>query len=176
MTGEVNGLSEKTIPVHRRWIIQNGVERFGFPFAIAICISSLPGVSNFFRISMSGIAALMIIGLTIMGAWSRKRFHFSVEDNSLVVSVGAPWQRSQSLKYTDIRRVLVKRGVLDWLFGLFTVVIEVNHSMGVAPIQSPIIGILGNKLVIPGLTRADAVLLKETVIKHMSRFTCSHPK
>lgn len=114
----------------------------------------------------------------------RRAFHFTLEPQFLTLKQGVISKQERHVPYAVIQHLLIKQDVLDRLLGLASLRIE-NAAEGAGKSGfggSAIlgtkestssrhgwiaIGFSGNKINIPGLTKANAEALKEHILANM---------
>ena len=99
----------------------------------------------------------------------RKYFHFSLGDQYLHVRQGVLSREQRNLPYSAIQDVIISKSLFERLFGLATLQIENAVRPGLtdpyASTQIMAIGTYANKLIIPGLSKADAENLKNEILQ-----------
>jgi hypothetical protein len=170
-TSQMVPASEKTFPVQRRWLLQCAIQNLVPVAALTMFFGSSLARKGDATAIVGSITAVMI--LYILFLWvaflSRSNFHFLAgRDGLFIVS---PWQKKgQLLPYRDLQSVVAARDLSDALFGLFTLKVRLHRSVGRRPpLRHYSIGLLGQMLVIPGLTQEHARQLEDLLNERISR-------
>ncbi len=133
-----------------------------------------------------GLIVIVIIFFFLLGAvfnlvilWLQKSaFSFSFEDNFIVLHQGIISRQQRTIPYAVLQDVIVKQDLFDTLLGLSSLTVE-------NAVQTPImaggrngqysrysrnaLGFSGNRVSIPGLSKADAQTLKLIVLAKMKQ-------
>ena len=115
----------------------------------------------------------------------RATFHYSIEPQFLTLRQGILSKQQRHIPYGVIQNLFVKQDLFDRIFGLASLTIE-NASQGAGALatlqeqkvfglrvgkqrrqQMEMVGFSGNKVSIPGLTKANAEILKGVVLQKM---------
>jgi uncharacterized membrane protein YdbT with pleckstrin-like domain len=117
----------------------------------------------------------------------RANFHYFIEEKFLTLKQGILSKQQRHIPYGVIQNLFVKQDLFDRIFGLASLTIE-NASQGAgvfaAPQQQKVFGLRvrtqqrqqmeremvefsGNRVSIPGLTKANAEILKGIVLQKM---------
>ena len=115
----------------------------------------------------------------------RATFHYSIEGQFLTLKQGILSKQQRHIPYGVIQNLFVKQDLFDRIFGLASLAIE-NASQGAGALAAPqqqkvfglrignqqrqqveMVGFSGNKVSIPGLTKANAEILKGIVLQKM---------
>jgi uncharacterized membrane protein YdbT with pleckstrin-like domain len=121
----------------------------------------------------------------IMDILRRATFHYYIEPQFLTLRQGILSRQQRHIPYGVIQNIFVKQDLFDRIFGLASLAIE-NASQGGTNVsnqqeqkifglrvgkqqqqQSEMVGFSGNKVSIPGLTKANAEILKGIVLQKM---------
>lgn len=138
-------------------------------------------------------AGLMTISF-FMTILQRNAFHYFIEDKFLTLRQGVFRRQERHIPYGVIQNLFVEQDLLDRLFGVASLIIEnasredasaleqsgtgiLNMLMalhlvrvrGFIPKKKGIVGSSGNKVIIPGLTKANAETLKEIILQKMKQ-------
>lgn len=113
---------------------------------------------------------------SIMVLLRRATFHYSIENQFLTLKQGILSKQQRHIPYGVIQNIFVKQDLFDRIFGLASLTIE-NASQEQKVFGSRIgnqrqqqmeeVGFSGNKVSIPGLTKANAEILKGIVLQKM---------
>lgn len=165
-------ITEKNYPVHWLWVLKPTTFSVS---ALIILISMFLGSNH-----QGGIAEIIvyiallgffiIINLILVSS-ERENFHYSIGENFLTVEQGIFSKERRYIPYGVIQNIFIEQDLFDRIFGLATVIIE-NASQGsedLATLQQrkrfATIGFFGNKVIIPGLTKANAETLKGIILQ-----------
>lgn len=115
----------------------------------------------------------------------RATFHYSIEGQFLTLRQGILSKQQRHIPYGVVQNLFVKQDLFDRIFGLASLTIE-NASQGGTNVdnqqvqkvfglrignqrrqQMEMVGFSGNKVSIPGLTKANAEILKGIVLQKM---------
>lgn len=101
----------------------------------------------------------------------RATFHYSIEGQFLTLRQGILSKQQRHIPYGVIQNLFVKQDLFDRIFGLASLTVE-NASQGAGALATPqqqveMVGFSGNKVSIPGLTKANAEILKGIVLQKM---------
>ena len=141
------------------------------PFYLFIFFSSASSDPDAYKIKLSLIFYLGFSLLhPITTILNLKNFHYSIGENFLTLRQGILSKEQRNIPYGVIQNIFQKQDLLDRIFGLASLTIE-NSSHGQMSVQyqkkSEVIGFSGNKVTIPGLTKANAEILKGIVLSRM---------
>ncbi len=119
----------------------------------------------------------------MMAILRRATFHYSIEPQFLTLRQGILSRQQRHIPYGVIQNLFVKQDLFDRIFGLASLTIE-NAAQGGGVLSAPqdqkifgmrlgaqqrqqleMVGFSGNKVSIPGLTRANADILKGIVLQ-----------
>lgn len=181
-------ITEKNYPVQGLWILKSIL---GSILSLIIFVplflfsrgaeSQSTEKINFYLIIIIGLIPFHLI-ITIL---RRATFHYSIEDNFLTLRQGILSKQQRHIPYGVIQNLFVKQDLFDRIFGLASLAIE-NASQGGSNVdnqqeqkvfglrvgnqrrqQVEMVGFSGNKVSIPGLTKANAEILKGIVLQKM---------
>jgi len=182
-------ITEKNYPVQGLWVLKSILgSLFALIFFVPyFLISSRLGETskdteiNFYVIIIVGLAIFHFI-VTIL---RRANFHYSIEEKFLTLKQGILSKQQRHIPYGVIQNLFVKQDLFDRIFGLASLAIE-NASQGAGALAAPqqqkvfglrignqqrqqveMVGFSGNKVSIPGLTKANAEILKGIVLQKM---------
>ena len=183
-------ITEKNYPIQGLWVFKS---IFGSLFALIsfvlyFLISPRLGetskdTENFFYV------IIIIVGFAIfhfiVTILRKVNFHYSIEENFLTLKQGILSKQQRHIPYGVIQNLFVKQDLFDRIFGLASLTIE-NASQGAGSLAAPqqqkvfglrignqkrqqveMVGFSGNKVSIPGLTKANAEILKGIVLQKM---------
>jgi len=128
---------------------------------------------------------IVIIFALVLPFLRRLTFHYSIEDKFLTLRQGIISRQQRHIPYGVIQNLFVKQDLFDRIFGLASLTIE-NASQGAGALAAPqqqkvfglrvetqqrqqveMVGFFGNKVSIPGLTKANAEILKSIILQKM---------
>lgn len=119
------------------------------------------------------VISLLIPFLLISAAILRRAtFHYSIEDKFLTLRQGVFSKEQRHIPYGVIQTVFLKQDLFDRILGLASLSIE-DASQGAGALAAPrqqkveMVGFSGNKVCIPGLTKAHAEILKGIILQKM---------
>jgi len=183
-------ITEKNYPVQRLWVIKS-IRRSLFAL-----IFFIPPLLISYRYSKTSkdteiyFYIIIIVGFVIshfiVTILRRANFYYSVEEKFLTLRQGILSKQQRYIPYGVIQNLFVKQDLFDRIFGLASLTIE-NASQGAGSLAVPqqqkvfglhivgnpqrqrveMIGFSGNKVSIPGLTKASAEILKGIVLQKM---------
>ena len=184
-------ITENDYPVRGLWVLKSAL---GLLTALIILVSFfLLGVEDenlrFLQYQVVGYYLIISIAFAffhiIITILRRMTFHYSVEDKFLILRQGILSKQQRHIPYGVIQNLFVKQDLFDRIFGLASLTIE-NASQGAESLatlreqrvfgirvgvqqrnQVETVGFFGNKVNIPGLTKADAEILKAVVLRKM---------
>lgn len=176
-------ITEKNYPIRNIWLFKQ--------FFVALII--LP-IYFFFIFFSTGNGALFSSGLLVMflafilifglglgvpiiiKIFQRSNFHYSFEDHYIALHQGIISKQNRNVPYGRIQGVFVNQGIFDRIFGLASLTFEdfsqggrsamnVDGYVGSGRSRREVLGFVGNKVHIPGLTKDDAEGLKEMILQ-----------
>jgi len=180
-------ITEKNYPVQGLWILKSII---GSLLSLIILLPFF-WFSRFSESKDSEIS--LYIPLIIIFAIShfivtilrRATFHYSIEGQFLTLKQGILSKQQRHIPYGVIQNLFVKQDLFDRIFGLASLTIE-NASQGAGTLTAPqqqkvfglrignqqrqqveMVGFSGNEVSIPGLTKANAEILKGIVLQKM---------
>jgi len=180
-------ITEKNYPVQGLWVFKSFL---GFLLSLIIVVplvwfselstSKDSEISPY--ITLIIIFAIFQFVVTIL---RRARFHYSIEGQFLTLKQGILSKQQRHIPYGVIQNLFVKQDLFDRIFGLASLAIE-NASQGAGALAAPqqqkvfglrvgnqrrqqmeMVGFSENKVSIPGLTKANAEILKGIVLQKM---------
>ncbi|MBP9814395.1 PH domain-containing protein [Candidatus Woesebacteria bacterium] len=163
-------LTEQDYPIQFVWLYKSLISSL---FIVIITF----GMASFGYINYFLIAFVAYAPIAFVVSWlARNNFHFALEDKFLLLKQGIISKQERNVPYGVIQHLFVKQDLFDRVFGLASLTIE-NATKSMAEIQvqkeqkAPIenIGFSGNAVVIPGLNREHAELLKIALLDQMKR-------
>ena len=156
----VDIVSDRTLPIQSRWMLVNALETTWAGVLLLAVLIWIGGFRTLDHVVAFVIVGILIIAVTIHGMWRKSGFHFVLTNDAF--SVTDHWHNSV-IPFGRINKVSVKQNIFDRLFNVFEVLIEVDHPTWSPPARHENIGILGNKIVVPGLTKKDAEELRRII-------------
>jgi len=169
-------ITEKIYPIQRLWVFKSNL---GFLFILIFFVPYFFLTYKFGETSKNGEAnfytALLIVGFAIFRfiatILKRANFHYSVEEKFLILKQGILSKQQLHVPYGVIQNLFVKQDLFDRIFGLASLTIE-NASQGAGALMPPrrrveMVGFSGNKVSIPGLSKANAEILKDIILQKM---------
>ena len=188
-------ITEKDYPVQGLWIIKSIIRSLIVFIIIAVffywssgyensslweSLSKDPELQIYFWIYIAAVPFSLILAIL-----RRATFHYSIEPQFLTLRQGILSRQQRHIPYGVIQNLFVKQDLFDRIFGLASLAIE-NASQGGANVgnqqeqkvfglrignqgrqQTETVGFSGNKVSIPGLTKANAEILKGIVLQKM---------
>ncbi len=171
-------LSDKIYPIQLRWALKEAF-KYGL-FALVALGLFLAGLHDIRLIVGVGVGVYLIV-LQFLLRWT---FHYSLEEQFLVIRSGIIAKQERHLPYGVIQNVFVRQGVLDRLFKIASLTIEnasqAGHSGRPQPARKWYSVSLhssskrnadamsgGNGVHIFGLSASHAQLLKEALLQKM---------
>lgn len=171
-------ITEKTYPVKTRWLVKKTTSYWLLLLAMLSPIAVAGDVSAGWRlVGLGYLSVPLVLDLfVIANIWLQWRnFHYALAEDFLVVQQGIISKRETHVPYGVIQSVLIRRGVWDRIFGLSTLVAENATQAGTSSLDYvgqrskgnnlKLMGVFGNKVLIPGLMVADAEALKEILLQ-----------
>ncbi|MDO8513008.1 MAG: PH domain-containing protein [bacterium] len=166
-TGQLADQIDQTVyPIQRGWIWENFIVIF-----LLMLLWVVAYASDIFGIILAIIVwPSSLIGLILR----RKYFTYKLEPQYFVLKQGIISKQERHILYGVIQNTFVKQGLLDRIFNLSCLVIENAQGGGKLGAQqvkqqqrSGGIGFSGNKVIIPGLKKEHAELLKTAILQKM---------
>jgi uncharacterized membrane protein YdbT with pleckstrin-like domain len=168
-------ITEKNYPVQKLWLVFRSI--ITFLFILVFLVPPLFFAYKRGEISKDGAIfyIILVIGATIfhfiVKVLERANFHYSIEEKFLTVKQGILSKRQRHIPYGVIQNLFVKQDLFDRILGFASLMIE-NASQGGGALEdsqqtSETIGFSGNRVSIPGLTKADAEILKGIILQKM---------
>lgn len=182
-------ITEKNYPVQGLWVFKSIL---GSLLSLIILVP-LFWLSRFDTSKDSEIRIIIYIPLIIIFAifhfvvtiLRRATFHYSIEGQFLTLRQGILSKQQRHIPYGVIQNLFVKQDLFDRIFGLASLTIE-NASQGAGSLAAPqeqkvfglrignqkkqqmeMVGFSGNKVSVPGLTKANAEILKGIILQKM---------
>lgn len=185
-------ITEKNYPVQGLWVFKSILG----PLLSLIIIVPLfwfsrfgeskdSKISLYVSLYVSLIIIFAIFPLVIITILRRATFHYSIEGDFLTLRQGILSKQQRHIPYGVIQNLFVKQDLFDRIFGLASLTIE-NASQGASSLAAPqeqkvfglrvgnqrqqqmeMVGFSGNKVSIPGLTKANAEILKGIILQKM---------
>jgi uncharacterized membrane protein YdbT with pleckstrin-like domain len=182
-------ITEKNYPVQGLWILKSII----VSLLSLIILVPLFWLSRFSESKDSEISLYISLIIIFIFAISyfiviilrRATFHYSIEGQFLTLKQGILSKQQRHIPYGVIQNLFVKQDLFDRIFGLASLTIE-NASQGAGTLTAPqqqkvfglrignqqrqqveMIGFSGNKVSIPGLTKANAEILKGIILQKM---------
>lgn len=175
-------ITERNYPIEGKWIFKSVwgpalVLLFLVPYFF---IEMATGRFSFYVIIYLAFVPIHIIIVSLQ----RANFHYSIEDKFMVLHQGILSKQQRNIPYGVIQNIFVKQDLFDRIFGLASLTVE-NASQGAGSQnagtskifgmtvsnqkrqQGDTVGFSGNKISIPGLTKANAETLKSIVLTKM---------
>jgi len=185
----MNGIiTEKDYPVRGLWVFKPIIRSLPGVVILILFLTFSVGTGtnntglNIYLFLCIGIG--IIFGL-VLPFLRRLTFHYSIEDKFLTLRQGILSRQQRHIPYGVIQNLFVKQDLFDRIFGLASLTIE-NASQGAGALAVPqqqkvfgmkvgvqrgqqmeMVGFSGNKVSIPGLTKANAEILKGIILQKM---------
>ena len=189
-------ITEKNYPVQGLWILKFIIRSLIVFVVIAIfffywsnsyddlslldSLSKDPELRIYFWVYIAAVPFSLIMAIL-----RRATFHYSIEPQFLTLRQGILSRQQRHIPYGVIQNLFVEQDLLDRIFGLASLTVE-NASQGGTNVsnqqeqkvfglrignqrrqQMEMGGFSGNKVSIPGLTKANAEILKGIVLQKM---------
>lgn len=188
-------ITEKDYPVQGLWILKSIIRSLIVFVIIGVffywssgyenlslweSLSKDPELQIYFWIYIAAIPFSLIMAIL-----RRATFHYSIESQFLTLRQGILSRQQRHIPYGVVQNLFVKQDLFDRIFGLASLTIE-NASQGGTNVdnqqeqkvfglrignqrrqQTEMVGFSGNKVSIPGLTKANAEILKGIVLQKM---------
>jgi uncharacterized membrane protein YdbT with pleckstrin-like domain len=118
------------------------------------------------------ISFIVLWNIPVFIIYMQKRaFHYVLEEKRLTIQQGWLSKQQRTIPYSTIQSLYIHQDFVDRLLGLATVTIEnASGSQVGGTAQGALwfwIGSMGNKVIIPGLSEADAEVLKGYLLRHI---------
>ncbi|MFH0857199.1 MAG: PH domain-containing protein [Candidatus Magasanikbacteria bacterium] len=140
------------------------------PYSYSLNENELQNPKGDFNMIMIGVVIILSVIISIL---RKITFHYSFDDKFLFLKQGIVSKQERHIPYGVIQNLFVKQDLLDRIFGLSSLTIE-NASQGAGALYDSserkkveMIGYSGNKISIPGLTKANAEILKGIILQKM---------
>lgn len=167
-------VSEKDYPITTLWLFKTPI--------IILLIEFVALIFGYWYPDLLFVALILLIANPLI----RMNFHYQINEHLLWVKQGVFSKKERNLPYGVIQNVLVKQDLFDRVFGLASLTVEnagkgaglsardekavrsfmlARGDVGATAIDA--VGSSGNKVNIPGLTKANAEILKSIVLKKM---------
>lgn len=176
-------ITEKDYPVQGIWVVKSIL---GSLLSLLILGSFFLFGINDEEINFYLIVLIVFIPLHIIYAVLRRAtFCYSIEGQFFTLRQGILSKQQRHIPYGVIQNIFVKQDLFDRIFGLASLAVE-NASQGAGSSatageqkvfgmrignqqrqQTEMVGFSGNKVSIPGLTKANAEILKGIVLQKM---------
>jgi len=180
-------ITEKNYPIQGLWVFKSILDSLFVLIFLAPYFfltykfgeTSKDSRANFYIILIVGFVIFRFI-VTIL---KKVNFHYSIEEKFLTLKQGILSKQQRYIPYGVIQNLLVKQDLFDRIFGLASLTIE-NASQGSGALAAPqqqkvfglrvgtqqrqqveMVGFSENKVSIPGLTKANAEILKGVVLQ-----------
>ncbi len=166
-------ISDKEYPIEPRWTLKHAL--------LIVFILIISSSFVFFDRSdkqEDGIIGLEVVSiiflyLFISTVLRKKAFHYTFQDDFLVLEQGIFSKQKRYLPYLTIQNVFLFQGPLDRIFKLACLIIE-NAAQGENSLENrknrnafQIIGFYNNRVTIPGLSKQNAEFLKVAVLERI---------
>jgi len=185
-------ITEKNYPIQKLWAFKPAINSLLTPLlasSVGLVLLRLNKNNKaFFHLAISIIVGWGILSLIITFIATLleiANFHYSIREKFLIIKQGILSKQQRHIPYGAIQNLFVKQDLFDRFFGLASLTIE-NASQGAENLailqQQKIFGLRvgnqprqrveklgssGNKVIIPGLTKANAEILKGIILEKM---------
>ena len=188
-------ITEKTYPIQKIWILKFVINSFFCVFVILaifiFIIASDKSIDSdnselYYDYGILVILAVLQFCYPIYAILKRATFHYSFEEQFLVIRQGILSKQIRHTPYGVIQNIFVKQSIFDRIFGIASLAIE-NASLGAGNAgasqqkvfgmrvnintepqpQVENVGSSGNKVNIPGLKKQNAEVLKAIILQKM---------
>lgn len=171
-------ITEKNYPVQNIWLFKEVlVVLIALPLALVITLFT--GETAFILSSVLSVVLYLppVIGIAVVfNLLQRANFHYSIEDNFVVLHQGIISKQNRNVPYGRIQGIFVNQGIFDRIFGLASLTFEDFSQGGKSMMDAggyirgrkkryETIGFAGNKIHIPGLKKDDAETLKTIILQ-----------
>lgn len=179
-------ITEKNYPIRNIWLFKQILAVFivlpiYFIIILIVSFGEKAGFSSgvmFLTFPILFIFALACGIPVIINILRRLNFHYSLEENFMVLHQGIVAKQNRNVPYGVIQGVFVNQGLFDRIFRLASLTIEdfsqggksamnVGGYVGSGKSRHEVIGFVGNKIHIPGLKKGDAEELKAIILQKM---------
>lgn len=158
-------VTEKEYPITNRYIFRNSV---------SYIITLIAAAGLYFLLGSEGLMYIVwgfivgIFGITSL-VLKRSNFHYSLDDKYLNIDQGVFKKSQVHIPYHSIQDVIITQNILDKIFGTTFLIIEnFSGSDGFVSRKGPEpIGVVGNRINIPGLRPKDAETLRDIILKQI---------
>lgn len=182
-------ITEKNYPIQRLWLFKSILRPLLVLIIVVFYFWLLQPIGieyseNSSYIPMISIGIFVIFQFVfVILRWAT--FHYSLEGQFLTLRQGILSREERHIPYGAIQNLFVKQDLFDRIFGLASLTVE-NASEGAGAFTTPqgqevfglsignqrqrqveMVGFFGNKVSIPGLTKANAEILKGIVLQKM---------
>ena len=166
-------ITEEKYPISILWVVKSnlnyilGVIVFSIFFIfLSNQKSIIMGINQYLAILVLIVSVPIKITISFLKI---KTFHYSIEDDFLILKQGIISKEQRSIPYNVIQNIFITQSLFDRFFGFKVLIIEnaSNNTINNKNTEKFIIGYSGNKVNIPGLKNNNAELLKEILLKKM---------
>jgi len=170
-------ITEKDYSVEAKWVYKSLII-----MTVVFVVSALVWASGYYNVYLIFLMVYSPLQVLLM-ALRRKKFHYSLGPKFMLLKQGVITRQERNLPYGVIQNVMVKQDILDRMMGIASLSIEnaaggggavaaqVEKSrkgvMGVGSYEG--VGFSGNKVIIPGLLKANAETLKAKILELMKK-------
>lgn len=170
---ENNQITEKQFPITNRWIIKSSsgtmIVWVGLMFFLILRNASKPSTQEGLYFDIALFIIISIIG-TIFLIIRRSNFHFSIDQQNININQGIFNKSQIHIPFSSIQDVILKQDLLDKILGIYLLVIENFAGSGVGgDSRAESIGVIGNQISIPGLTKEHAETLKSHILEKVKQ-------
>ncbi|MFA5136722.1 MAG: PH domain-containing protein [Patescibacteria group bacterium] len=173
-------ITEKKYPIQIRWVLKSlSGYILGLIFVAIIFLDNDP-VSAMIYLMFFLFSAIFVFIQTVL---RRQAFHYTVDDAFLKFEQGVLSKKQRHIPYGVVQNLFVKQDLYDRLFGLASLTIEnASQGGGIDKKQKKFFGMSltsrkrqknesvgfdANKVLIPGLNKGDAEVLKSIILQKM---------
>lgn len=164
-------ITEKDFPIREVWILKPVLPHLIMSIILLFIILIFPyyneGILRF-KLTICIIYFCLTIFILIDSYIERTNFHFILDKKFLTFKQGLISKKQRNFPYGVIQSIFIKQDLFDRIFGLASLTIE-NAAQGAGAFQGveqiETVGFIGNKVVIPGLAKADAQILKNILLQ-----------
>jgi uncharacterized membrane protein YdbT with pleckstrin-like domain len=169
-------ITEKNYPVQRLWVFKSILGYIVYLLLLIFLIYflfpyKLGGILKHRMIFYIILIIVFAIVRFMVMILTRANFHYSIEERFLTLEQGILSKQKRHIPYGVIQNIIVKQDLFDRIFGLASLIIEnASESGGAFELQNQqveTVGFYGNKVTIPGLTKANAEILKSIILQKM---------
>lgn len=180
-------ITEKEYPIQNIWLLKQSIPLVVTLFLYAIFVVIITNINILviiFKITWI-VHCLIFIAVSLaptIYTFLRFNFHYSINEEGMRFYQGVFVKKQRAVAYESVKNISVHQTFLDKVFRLASVTIDDYSNDGrswmdadgyveiygrYANSRYEVVGIMGNRINIPGLKKEDAENLKEFVLQKM---------